>query len=346
LVSGTEINFDFKGVLAGAQGGDCNCAQKADCSKCAYGVFGYPCIADPCDQCLCGGGLATPPGSACLPCTEQTQCSDGTTPSTCLNGQNGPCEPDLQVVRKAIFLGGTFNATNFFAEMAFYLQGPLCHYQINWASSVPVQQVNVFALQYQFGTAQGAADPTAQCFEGIRYKVVNNANVNYNIAPNSLQYDPRFAQGGVPGLVYGAGSLTSSLYFGASSTSTDFRDATMRCPAGVTAANLPASFKVVILGGNIPSSSLNNNLGPTDAPNAANVGTHWILLPDRGICVGDPAFATQNDASFTAYGATPTSCQTGCNVNPGPPVFANPGSLFRRDGSDAIKNAFPGPTTG
>ena len=61
-------------------------------------------------------------------------------------------------------------------------------------------------------------------------------------------------------------------------------------------------------------------------------------------CVGDPALSAQNDASFLAYGATPLSCQTGCGVNPGPPVFAQPGSLFRRDAAPADKpvQTFPG----
>jgi hypothetical protein len=296
-------------------------------------VFGYPCIADACDQCQCGGGLANPPGSACLPCTEQTQCSDGATnTSTCLNGQNGPCEPSLHIVRKALFLGGTFEATDFFIEVAYTFQGPLCHYTVNWASSQPVQQVNLFALQYQFGTAQGQEDPSAQCFQGVRYKVVNGENVNYNIAANSLQYDTRFNRNGVPGLVYGVGNLTGSLFFGASSTSPNFRDVTMQCPPGVTESTLPSSLKVVVLGGNIPAAALNNNLPLSSAPNTQNVGTHWILLPDRGVCIGDPTLNAQNDGNGLQYGATPITCSSsaGCLKNPGPPVFANPPSQFRR----------------
>ncbi len=252
----------------------------------------------------------------------------------------------MQVVRKAIFLGGTFNSTNFYAEIAYYLQGPLCHYHVSWSSSQPVQQVNIFALEYHFGTAQGNDDVAASCFEGIRYKVVNGSNVNYNIAPNSLQYDPRFAQGGVRGLVYGAGGLTGNLSFGSSSTSTNFRDASMRCPSGVSAANLPASFKVVILGGDIPASSLNNNLDVASAPNTQNAGTHWIMLPDRGVCVGQPSLATQNDASYVAFGATPAACQQGCPVNPGPPVFAAPGSLFKRSAEAAAPYQHPGSSFG
>jgi hypothetical protein len=113
--------------------------------------------------------------------------------------------------------------------------------------------------------------------------------------------------------------------------------------------NLPASFKVVIEGGGIPSAGLNNFLDDSTAPNSDNVGkekqffffffccssnslspffkgTHWILLPDRGVCVGNEALASQNDGSYVRY------AQSGPNItNAGPPVFANPESEFKRD---------------
>lgn len=184
---------------------------------------------------------------------------------------------------------------------------------------------------------QGSDDPSASCFEGIRFKVVNGVNINYNIVANSLQYDPRFNLNGLPGLLYAAGSVTnpsSNLFFGQSSTSPNFRDASRKCPAGVTGDNLPTSFKVVVDGGGIPSSALNNFLSlATGAPNLDNVGTHWIMLPDRGVCVGNPALATQNDGSYVQHAPEPADCSTsaGCFTNRGPPIFANPASAFRRD---------------
>lgn len=199
---------------------------------------------------------------------------------------------------------------------------------VSWASSIPVQQVRLFALQSQFGTQGGANDAEAQCFEGLRYRVVNGSNVNYNIVNASLAYDSRFAFGGVPGLAYGAGTATSALSWGLSSGATSLRDATMRCPAGVTGATLPASFKVVILGGAIPAASLNNAMSAATAPNADNVGTHWIMLPDRGVCVGDAALEAQNNGSYLQYTQT-APCLTGCFANAGAPVFANPASKFR-----------------
>lgn len=297
----TEINFDFKGLLAGSQSGDCNCAKKTNCAECAYGVFGYPCIADPCDQCLCGGGLATPPGSACLECTDTSVCSNGVTQdSACLVGRDGPCEPDVTVVRKTMFVGDTpaLDQTDLYVEVAFYLQGPLCRMLVSWASSAPVTQIRVFALRDQYGTVGGANDTSAQCFNGVRYKVVNGVNVNYNIVQESLAYDPRFSFNGVSGLVYGAGTTGSQLSWGLSSGSTNFRDASYRCPAGVTATTLPHSIKVVILGGNIQPTAFNNALTPITAPNVDNVGTHWIMLPDRGVCVGSQPLSEQNDGSY------------------------------------------------
>ncbi len=205
---------------------------------------------------------------------------------------------------------------------------------VSWASSVPVQQVRLFALQSQFGTLGGANDPEAQCFEGLRYRVINGTNVNYNIVNASLAYDPRFSYNGVPGLAYGAGTTTSALSWGLSSGSTSFRDATMRCPAGVTGTSLPASFKVVILGGAIPAASLNNAMGPSTAPNADNVGTHWIMLPDRGVCVGDVSLEAQNNGSYLQYTQV-APCLTGCFSNAGAPVFADPASRFRNARADA-----------
>lgn len=118
----------------------------------------------------------------------------------------------------------------------------------------------------------------------------------------------------------------------------------MRCPAGVTESSFPASFKVVVLGGNIPASGLDNSMTAQTAPNTQNVGTHWILLPDRGVCVGNAALSDQNDANGLLYAATPAACSTGCLKNPGPPVFANPGSLFKRSKSrgEAVDSELPG----
>lgn len=326
--------MDFKGLLAGAQGGDCNCAKKQQCDQCAYGVFGYPCIADPCDQCLCGGGLATPPGSACLQCTDSSICSDGNTQgSNCLTGRNGTCEPDLEIRRKSLFLGnGPATAgTDFYVEVTFYIQGPLCNMFVSWGSSVPVQKVRVFALASQFGTIAGANDPNAQCFEGIRYTAINGTNVNYNIVSQSLVYDPRFTYSGVPGLAYGASAVgpLSGVSWGMSSGSNNFRDATYSCPPGVTGDNLPLSFKVVVDGGGIQASSLNNAFTAQNAPNADSVGTHWIMIPDRGLCVGSAGLATQNDGSYTQYSQS-TGCVNGCFANTGAPVFADPASTFKK----------------
>lgn len=276
--------------------------------------------------------MATPPGSACLECTDASTCSDGITQdSNCLVGRDGPCEPDVTVLRKTMFLGDAPNlaATDFYLELTFTVQGPLCRMLVSWASSSPVQKVRVFALSNQFGTNAGANDPAARCTGGVRSKDINGTNTNYNIVSESLQYDPRFSYNGVSGLVYGAGQDNSNLHWGISSGSTNFRDSTYRCPAGVNGDNLPASFKVVILGGNINPAELNNAMTNATAPNADNVGTHWIMLPDRGICVGDPALESQNNGAFLKYTQSPP-CPSGCFANPGPPVFANPASSFRR----------------
>jgi hypothetical protein len=197
---------------------------------------------------------------------------DGSTDSTCLTGRDGVCEPTLEITRKAIFLGGTTAATDFYLELAFQTQGSLCHYSVSWASSRPVRQVRLFALEHQFGTMRGADDPGASCFEGTRFKVVNGVNENYNIVSNSLEYDPRFSTNGVSGLLYGAGDRTSDIFFGTSSTSANFRSASRVCPTGLNGTNLPASFKVVIEGGGIPSAGLNNFLDDSTAPNSDNVG--------------------------------------------------------------------------
>jgi hypothetical protein len=88
--------------------------------------------------------------------------------------------------------------------------------------------------------------------------------------------------------------------------------------------------KVVVLGGNIDPTQLSNALSPATAPNANNVGTHWIMLPDRGVCVGDASLATQNDGSYIKYTQS-GGCVGGCFSNPGAPVFANPPSQFKKE---------------
>jgi hypothetical protein len=107
-----------------------------------------------------------------------------------------------------------------------------------------VPQVRVFAMQSQFGTIGGVPDPNAQCFQGLRFKVINGVNVNYNVVNESLAYDNRFNYNGVSGSLYGAGNAGSSLSWGISSGSGNLRDVSYRCPAGVTASMLPQSFKV------------------------------------------------------------------------------------------------------
>lgn len=228
------------------------------------------------------------------------------------------------------------------------MQGPLCHYLFSWASSRPVTQVRAFAMHYQFGTIQGANDPSSSCFQGIRYEVINGANVNYNIVPQSLDYDPRFQQNGVPGLLYASGSITGTPagFFGESTVGSEFRSVTMQCPAGVNSTNLPVSFKLVVLGGGIPAASLNNAMDITTAPNADNVGTHWIMLPDRGVCVGDPALADQNDGSWIKYAYTPQACAQGCFSNPGAPVYANPPSSYKKRDEPVSHGPVWGPAFG
>ena len=278
---------------------------------------------------------------------------DGITTSTCLTGKNGPCEPTYSSTKKGLFLGGTLNDTDFYLELAFQTFGSACQFDITWASSRPVNQVHVFAMAHQFGTMGGADDPEASCFEGVRYKVVDGANKNYNIVSNSLQYDSRFSLRGVPGLLYGAGNVQNppaDLFFGQSSTSANFRDASRKCPAGVTGDSLPVSFKVVIDGGGIPSAGLNNYLDvDSGAPNVQNVGNHYIMVPDRGLCIGKIAQEAFNNGSYVMNNAAGCSTGEGCYTNQGPPVFASPPSEFKRDtltASMPSAPAYQGPWTG
>ncbi len=48
--------------------------------------------------------------------------------------------------------------------------------------------------------------------------------------------------------------------------------------------------------------------------------------------MGSPDLRSQNDGTSLQFAATPSECRTsaGCPKNPGPPVFANPASQFKR----------------
>jgi hypothetical protein len=62
-----------------------------------------------------------------------------------------------------------------------------------------------------------------------------------------------------------------------------------------------------------------------------------LTILNRGVCVGNPAFAIQNDGNWIKYGQSPAGCVGGCIADQGPPVFANPASIFKRDAEEAHK---------